>query len=533
MSREGDEPNECTDGIDNDGNGRADCAEPGCRGTLGCAPSGPPDTSIVIPTGDSGVEPLPGCDLPEVPSGANDPIPGDGLLRTTIVGSDAYTRLGYAVMDVAVPGQTGSMLVAGAPQMAYYEYYQDGEKPASAIWVFDAPLPAGTLGKTGARSVLTGVEHLIPDTDGTVLAAGDLTGDGVAEVVSGGFELGETPFHVLELPTPAGELPLTDVALARYDRDSHWTHTFLPSIADWNLDGVGDLAFGVASAGAFSFGAEVMIGPPAGINKMADPDHDGAIAWFDVREYNANSFGTGWRSRLIHDTDGDGAPDLLVSGEGWELVPFQGDSGSTSGGFALFSGNTTGAHDVDDAIAILYAPCDPDPWEPVPVGDVAGDDRPDVAVRGTKAYVGGERRGAVWILSRLGPSPTWQSLTMVSDAVIIGHEDSYFADVTGLGDLDGDGHDDLAVLTDLSLSIFLGPLEGFLDLYDADLTLMGSLDWWHNGYGVVYGNGSLAAGDMDGDGVTDVIVGDPIRGTLQQGEIRVYDGAALVARLRE
>lgn len=495
----------------------AECGgrRPDCSTSSSTSPPPPPTT-------DTGSDQLPACDLPDVPQGPTAPDIYRGVDFADIVGSDPFSRLGYAVDDVTPPGQAAT-LVLGAPQVpGVATYYDLGEQQPPSVWVFDGPLPAGHLGRPNARSVLVGNPNrgVTARMDGWVLASGDLTGDGVPEFVTGGEWTTDNPFFVVTIPTPPGESYLDAVAYATYKRP-FGAHIKRPSVGDWDLDGVGELALGVAGAGSFSYGAEVFVPSPGATKKIGDPDHDGAIAWFEAREYNLASL-TGRNSTLIPDVTGDGAADLLVSGDGWELLYYDGNSPFYAGGLALFAGNVTGGHDLDDALQILYGPCDPGLQEPQPVGDIAGDARPDVAIRGPYAMVGGVQRGAVWILSRLGPADGWQSLTMASDVVIVGHEGQYLADVAPLGDLDGDGHDDLVVLTDVSMSIFLGPLEGFLDLWDADLSIAG---------GVVYGNGRVHAADVTGDGVNDIIVGDPIRGWSQEGEVRVYDGAEVRAIL--
>jgi len=98
--------------------------------------------------------------------------------------------------------------------------------------------------------------------------------------------------------------------------------------------------------------------------------------------------------------------------------------------------------------------------------------------------------------------------------------------VRDLGDLDGDGTTDFAVgSSDTSVShcgvyLFFGPLSASAVLYnnaDADGALLcdglydGTID-------------SIAAGDVTGDGVPDLIAGSQFGGSQQHGPVYVFPG---------
>ncbi len=78
------------------------------------------------------------------------------------------------------------------------------------------------------------------------------------------------------------------------------------------------------------------------------------------------------------------------------------------------------------------------------------------------------------------------------------------------------------------MSIFLGPLSGFLDVNDADLTLIGEDAGVPSVTGAI---GTIRAGDFDGDGIPDIVVGHPWHDLDLAGEVRVFSGAALRAAL--
>ncbi len=99
----------------------------------------------------------------------------------------------------------------------------------------------------------------------------------------------------------------------------------------------------------------------------------------------------------------------------------------------------------------------------------------------------------------------------LADAKLVGEEaDDAAASVSGAGDVDGDGHDDVLVGARYNddggsaagaAYVVLGPVTGTLDLSLADAKLVGEEGGDLAGYGV------SGAGDVDGDGHDDVLVG--------------------------
>ncbi len=198
------------------------------------------------------------------------------------------------------------------------------------------------------------------------------------------------------------------------------------------------------------------------------------------------------------DADGDGYADLLL---GARLA-----EGMTGAAY-LLHGPLSGATDLGEAQAVLlgeqlgdYAGC-----AVAGAGDVDGDGHADQLLGARGADGAGEEAGAALLF--LGPL-SGQRSAAGADAWLEGEASRAFAGcaVAGVGDSDGDGLDDLLVGARGEESggrayLLLGPVSGQLSLAAAAAVMEGA-DAFD------YAGGALAGpGDVDGDGLADLLVG--------------------------
>jgi hypothetical protein len=268
-------------------------------------------------------------------------------------------------------------------------------------------------------------------------------------------------------------------------------------------DGLPDILVGAPSAWvetteAYAGAVFVMSGTRRGTQGLGAADARAhAAEWGD---------GLG-RVAGLGDVDGDGLDDVVFGATGND------DHGYNAGMSYVWFGPLAGRLDPHDADARLAgSELDNSATSVACAGDVDGDGLPDILVGAEYNDENGTGAGVAYLVHGGVTGSLWLGH---ADAKLFGEVeyDSAGVSVAGAGDVDADGHDDLLVGspnnddggTNAGAAYLVrGPVAGSFDLQEADLELVGQ-----PGENVGYYFGVAGAGDLDADGLADILVGAP------------------------
>ena len=350
----------------------------------------------------------------------------------------------------------------------------------------------------------------------SVASAGDVNGDGYGDVVVGApyYDDGETNEGTAFVYLGAASGLATIAAwTAASDQTGAYFGSAVASAGDVNGDGYGDVAVGAElydNGSADEGRVYVYLGSSTGLTTTA--------AWTEESDQAGAEFGHSVSA--AGDVNGDGYGDIIVGA-------YLYDNGSTDEGMAfLFLGSASGlataaawTAEADQKSAAFGCAV-------ASAGDVDGDGFADIAVGAYKYDTGLANQGGAFVYlgsaSGLGTGPSW---TGESDQAGAGFGYS----VSSAGDVNGDGYGDLVVGA-YGYDYAAGD-EGQAYLYLGSASGLNATESWTAAsslVGAYFGTSVSSAGDVNGDGYGDVVVGAPYfaNGSAQEGRTFVYLGTA-------
>ncbi|MCP4806483.1 MAG: hypothetical protein GY884_14170 [Proteobacteria bacterium] len=296
--------------------------------------------------------------------------------------------------------------------------------------VFVHPGPVGEIDLRGDASV-----ELFGRLDdggafGTEVVLGDLTGDGVADIITAASQSDH-------YESSGGEVVVFDALEGSQDaydafvtvRGDANDQLMRPLTGDVDGDGVDDLLIGASESRTFGSVAGMLV-------FVAGPDGDYSIA--DAVTMGEGSSSLRFGSAVgLHDLDDDGELDVLVGATGY--------SGSQGAVYVL---DDLEAELFEDAVVGMVVGTSTSllgSWIASP-GDIDHDGVDDVTLSASYADQNGSNSGTVWILS--GPVSGTSSVDALATHSLSGPTGGVRLDRVFSGaDLSGDGQDDLALFS--------------------------------------------------------------------------------------
>lgn len=342
----------------------------------------------------------------------------------------------------------------------------------------------------------------------SVASAGDVTGDGYTDVMVGArlYSNGQAYEGAVFIykGSAAGLVTTNPYRLESDQVDARFGHSIAPA-GDVNGDQVADIIIGayLYDDSQVNQGAAFLY---FGTTNPQEPLYGKQMITLQQREAQF-----GWAVAAAGDVNGDGFSDFMVGARYYD------NEKTNEGGAFIYYGHTSGEFNWSD---VMITGQQQDAWlgsALAPAGDVNGDGYSDLII-GAYAYDNGQTDEGTALIYHGGGLPGNETAgSWLSDWTASKRFGSVVADA---GDINGDGFDDVLISapgTDPAASgktcIVYGSTYGI------------SQGWFSEKEAIMFGRTVAGAGDINGDGYADVIIGNPnYTNTGNGGEARIYYG---------
>ena len=482
---------------------------------------GAPLTSSAI-TIQNAVPTAPGLTITPTEPGIGDSMVCTVSTPSTDADSDVLTYvLSWTVDGVAFTGTTSTTTMAGDTVPVSEVLIGQEWKCSATVSDGEATSEVGT--SDAVRVALDDIVQFTGESAGdtaglSVSSAGDVDADGRDDLLvgapyndDGSDRAGKVYLFLGKSLKSSSSIDLADADYEFVGEGFlHLAGVSVSSAGDVDGDGKDDLVIGAyynGDGGTFAGKAYIVLGKSLGSTKSIDlADADYAFVGenaFDYAGYSVSSAG---------DVDGDGNDDVLVGA-------YENDDGGSQAGKAyLILGKSLGSSTSIDLADADYEFIGENGGDQAgrsvsSAGDVDGDGNDDILVGALFNDDGGADAGKAYLILGKSLGSTTSIDLEDADYTFEGTPYDNAGRVSSAGDVDGDGKGDLLVGSprnnvggdDAGIAhLFLGKSLGSttsLDLSDADYALVGEDRKDEAGWAV------SSAGDVDGDGKDDILVG--------------------------